>query len=202
MPLPAPGHAVYFANPAFVPMLIKHKEIKSPYLTDLWVENRSRRDIRSSDFDQGKPLRFELGAKIRYVSVARNSTIDYQSAWVDTETAITLAPVLIRGGQRMRVTIVTDGAAHVTCPHPPLAGVTVREPGGPEQNWRAHAGALSFTLCWLLIFLGLLTLLHYPTRQFLGLEILVIALGIPATYLSRILAARRRASRSKRQRHS
>jgi hypothetical protein len=92
------------------------------------VQNRSRRDIRSNDFDQGKPLRFDLGAKLSFASVdTTTTTIDYDSTLGNTETVITFGPALIGRGQTLRMTIITEGPPHISCPNPPLIGVTIKD---------------------------------------------------------------------------
>lgn len=39
-------------------------ELTDPHFVRLHVENKSRQDIQSADFDQGKPLVFDIGARV------------------------------------------------------------------------------------------------------------------------------------------
>jgi hypothetical protein len=107
-------------------VLMDGKPLTNPYVTLLRVENRSRRDIRSSDFDQRKPLLLELGTKFEYAADA-GSTIDYQSTINTTETAISMGPMLMPAGKSLQITLLTEGPPHITCPNPPLIDVKVVE---------------------------------------------------------------------------
>lgn len=137
---------------AWFQVLMDGKPLADPYVTLLRVENHSRRDIRSSDFDQGKPLVFNLGAKFEYATDA-GSTIDYKQTLKATDTAITVGPALIRGRQSLHMSIITEGRPSITCLNPPLVGVTVKEQGA------GGASALIIQPTWTMMVLGLVVLL-------------------------------------------
>ena len=42
-------------------------------------------------------------------------------------TKISFGPVLIHGGATLRLTLITEGAPHLTCKNPPLINVKVKE---------------------------------------------------------------------------
>jgi hypothetical protein len=93
----------------------------------LRVDNRSRRDIRSADFDQDKPLVFDLGADIVMVGDPGPATFPPETLQADG-TKIRFGPTLIPGGASLRCTLITEGAPHLTC-QSPLVNVKLREQG-------------------------------------------------------------------------
>lgn len=46
---------------------------------------------------------------------------------------VLVGPLLIRRGQLLRLELLTDGTPHLSCPHPPLINVTIRE-GEPSRT--------------------------------------------------------------------
>jgi hypothetical protein len=126
--------------------------LTDPYVWFLRVENHSRRDIRSSDFDQEKPLLFDLGANIAFAADA-GSTIDYEPTLETAESSISVGPMLMPGGKSLQITIITERRPAVTCPNPPLVGVTVKEQAYGYRKSRLRSGliAIGFILAALLI---------------------------------------------------
>lgn len=90
-------------------------ELSNPYVVTLYVESRSRRDIRSADFDQGTPLVFDLGAKILAVVGGEESK---PPAYTIVDNQVKIPPCLIRRGQLLRISLLTDGKPGLTYDSP------------------------------------------------------------------------------------
>lgn len=107
------------------------EKLTDPYLITLHIANRSRFDINSGDFDSGAPIRFDLGAKI----------VDVMKVSSDPETRVTprvtvaknqveVGPSLIRRGQRIAITVLTEGPVERRFVESPLIDVGARlQPG-------------------------------------------------------------------------
>jgi hypothetical protein len=117
-------------------------ELSNPYVVTLYAESRSRRDIRSVDFDQGKSLVFDLGVKI--LTDLPESSV---GAFSIDGNRVELSPCLIRRGQLLRVSLLTDGEPRLTCLNP-LADVEVQLSTASQSNvgiqvsWTAIIGGL------------------------------------------------------------
>jgi hypothetical protein len=107
-----------------IAVTVNGKAVLAPYLVELLIESRSRRDIRSADFDQGKPLVFEVIASCAELTDMRGQ-VDTGNVHVDGGE-ITIAPCLIRKGIIARMQFMTDGKPDVRY-HSPLVDVSVRE---------------------------------------------------------------------------
>ena len=122
-------------------------ELSNPYVVTLYAESRSRRDIRSVDFDQDKPLVFDLGAKILAV-VGTDLSRPSAGAFSIDGNRVELPPCLIRRGQLLRISLLTDGEPRLTC-HNPLADVEVQLSTGSQGNigittsWAGVMGGLT-----------------------------------------------------------
>jgi hypothetical protein len=75
----------------------KGKLLKDPYLITLSMDSHSRRDIRSSDFDQNGSLSFEFDTPIIAV-VGHPDSAAVPSTMSINGNSVRLAPVLIRRG--------------------------------------------------------------------------------------------------------
>lgn len=127
-------------------------ELSNPYVVTLYAESRSRRDIRSMDFDQGKPLVFDLGVKILAV-VGTDLSESFAGAFSIDGNRVELPPCLIRRGQLLRISLLTDGEPRLTCLNP-LADVEVQLSTAPQGN-------VSIKVSWAAIIGGLVGLLLY-----------------------------------------
>ena len=119
--------------------------LTNPYLVILRVESRSRRDIATADFDAGRPLVFDIGARIVAPVGGGSSVIRSPGGVISySERQVSVAPLLIRKGQLFRLELLTDGTPHLSC-QSPLIDVTVRE-GGPDRwDIDQRLGAMAFT---------------------------------------------------------
>lgn len=97
--------------------------VEDPYLVTLRIANGGRRDIRSSDFDQGHPLVFNLGAKV--LDVLSSSSSEKQLFGFGDDDQMRLFPLLIRRSQQIIVDVLTDGKPTLSCTAE-LADVNVR----------------------------------------------------------------------------
>jgi hypothetical protein len=127
-------------------------ELSNPYVVTLYAESRSRRDIRSVDFDQGEPLVFDLDAKILAV-VGTDLSRPSAGAFNIDGNRVKLSPRLIRRGQLLRISLLTDGEPKLTCVNP-LADVEV------QLNTESR-GRITFNFSWQAIIGALVVLLLY-----------------------------------------
>lgn len=128
--LTAPSHRLGLATSG-LEVTYRGKALSDPYLVVLKVESRSRRDIRSRDFDQGKPLIFDIGAPIRAVVGgwgAIGSRIE-EVLKIDG-SQIKLEPVLIRRGKVLHLNLLAEGSPNLSF-QSPLIDVTVKQ-GDPD----------------------------------------------------------------------
>lgn len=154
--------------------------VDDPYVLVLEAQNRSRRDIRSSDFDQDKPLVFKIGTRPLAIEVQEGDEI----VRTDQDGKIAIGPALIRPGQRVRLTAVTAGRPKVTCPNPPLVGVKVREQSSLQSDRRLSLTVYSGMFGAALIIAGLVVIGVLPSHRNIGAGIWLMTLGFVALALS------------------
>jgi hypothetical protein len=102
--------------------------LNDPRVILLQVESRSRRDIRGTDFENAMPLMIDLGTPILNLldlDTGGRGKPDVKVEVKNTEVAI--GPGLIKRGQTISVNLLTDGPVSVTCAHPQLVDVIVKE---------------------------------------------------------------------------
>jgi hypothetical protein len=106
-------------------LMLKGEKVSDPYVVGLRVESRSRKDIRTADFEDGKPLTFNFTAPILSVSLdtvnAVPSPLDFQVVGSELQ----IPPALIRSGELLRLTVLTDGPPKLDLNNP-IANVDVR----------------------------------------------------------------------------
>jgi hypothetical protein len=107
------------------------RKVDDPYLTTLVISSRSRRDIRASDFDEGKALVFNFGVPIAARPGIQFRNGQNQPALRDTSSleqpvqSIEILPSLVRKGRWCRITVLSEGRPTITY-ESPIADVTVR----------------------------------------------------------------------------
>lgn len=109
--------------------------VPRPYVATIFVESRGRAAIRSDDFDQGKPITFDLGVPIAAV-------FDTDPAFNipdPDEGIVEMPPVLMSRGDRFRCRLmVVDDASSARITHS-LADVKVTYTSdGPSLSPRAR----------------------------------------------------------------
>jgi hypothetical protein len=111
--------------------------IENPYLAEVVLAGRGRRDISRNAFDNGDPIRLELGTPI--VELLQVSATDSASATpvpsvqVD-ETALLIGPALIGRRQLITLTVLVEDRPSLTCAAPlPNAQVRARPDDLPER---------------------------------------------------------------------
>ncbi len=103
------SHAAGFTE-GHLQVTMDGKALSDPWVAVVRLENKSRRDIRSSDFDQEKPLTLDL-----HRGIAMLRAEPAEESLVLHDSKITIGPALIRGGSRLDMTLVTDGPPFLTC---------------------------------------------------------------------------------------
>ena len=180
VPLAAPlltgqWHGADFEH-ADLALMLQGKKVSDPYVVGLRVESRSRKDIRTADFDQGSPLTFNFGAKILSASAdasdPRLNRLNFQV--VDDE--IQVLPTLIRRGELLRLTILTDGRPKIGFKNP-IVDVDVREQSSRDGQERAAniligAGALIVAVTFVVM------VINQPSDNGLILAFFILFIGL------------------------
>jgi hypothetical protein len=118
---------------------LRGEALDDPHVVSVRVESRSRRDIRSADFENGGPLKISLGSPVLRTLNTDTGGEAMPRVPVGTEgSTVLVGPGLIKPGQVISIDLLTDGAVALTCPSPALADVSVRmsRPSEePEPKW-------------------------------------------------------------------
>jgi hypothetical protein len=148
-----PRQRLYYWAPPATPLLapdtrgiadleIRHggRQLADPYLLEVTLRARGRRDIPSSAFDQGRPLVFDLGARIVKVLQVRWSPTSSLAPPVAIEgSALKVGPELVGRRQITTISVLVDGGRpHLVCTQPVLAQVSLipRDPQDRLPQWR------------------------------------------------------------------
>jgi hypothetical protein len=117
-----------FAKNAFSDLEITHggKKLDDPHIISLRLESASRRDIRSDDFDQGRPLVFHVGAPVVTLLGAGIPLNFPPEGFRIRGDRAEIGPVLIRKKDLLTIDLLTDGRPDLVC-ESPLIDVSVKE---------------------------------------------------------------------------
>lgn len=126
------------------------RQLSNPHVVKVRLTCRGRRDIPSSAFDGGQPLRLDIGAPIVDVLQVNSSPSSApQPKWATDNASITIGPSLIKKNQTISFSLLVDGPQpRLTCPPAPLVDVDVHEQpdaSGKARRWEemaAWAGAI------------------------------------------------------------
>lgn len=129
-------------------MRYKRRALSDPHVVTLSVNSQSRRDIGSADFDQNRPLVFDVGAPIR--AVVGDGPIGPAADVVSISgSTVQLKPMLIHQGLVLQIDLLIDGPPRLSC-QDHLIDVKVRE-RTPEDAQRRRIRIQSITLVVALI---------------------------------------------------
>jgi hypothetical protein len=102
----------------------QQQQIASPYLIQLRVDSLCLRDIASSDFDAGKPLVFDIGARVVIPLRIEGHAVE-ADAMSQYGSKVRIAPMLIRWGVLLDLHLITDGRPDPILQKDPLRNVKV-----------------------------------------------------------------------------
>jgi hypothetical protein len=186
-----PRRVLLYSMPAAAPMVSSHwplapdvplkvvlddEAVTDPHVVVLQVDNKSRRDIRSSDFDQDRPLAFDLSARVLATSLEGSST-NFSDAINFAGTQILLGPALIGGGESLLLTLITEGPLRLACRRT-LVNVKIREEGEPRWNPGNYLGMAFAWVSAVAVSVGGWTLVGFPYGHSLLLGWLFVAIGL------------------------
>ena len=117
-----------------IAVTVDGEAIADPYIASLRIDNRSRRDIRSSDFDREKPLEFDLRAGI-IVAQPTSPASGLQEALIVDGTKLKLGPTLIHGREKLNLTLITEGYPNISR-RDILVNVKIRSQEEQRQRYR------------------------------------------------------------------
>jgi hypothetical protein len=127
------GRRLIYSLPTEAPLIVAVRGVRSeveirhggrvlvhPHLLVIRLQAKGRKDIRSSDFDQGKPLRLDV--KVPVVALLKVNMKPRNVTPPDvrvTATGLEIDPVLIRKRQTMSFNVLVEGqGAYLTCDSP------------------------------------------------------------------------------------
>ena len=146
---------------------LRHKGtvLTAPRVLEVRLVSRGRKDIPSSAYDGGKPLRLDVGARIVEVLqvTSEPSSIPAPKMTVDG-TSLTIGPSLIGKRQKIAFTLLTDGGQPYLMCQSSLIDVQVREQG-PEDRKPALAITGAFAALALLATIAALWSLAAASTQ-------------------------------------
>lgn len=109
--------------------------LSDPYVFTLSVDSRSRKDISSADFDQKRPLEFDVGVPIRAIVGDRGSVESPDDVVSISGSTVKIKPMLIHRGQVLQLNLLADGPPHLSC-RSHLIDVKVIEQSSEEAQRR------------------------------------------------------------------
>jgi hypothetical protein len=121
------------------------KKLSDPYVLEIKLASKARRDIPSASFDQGKPLRLDVGVPI----ITLNKTWSFPESAVMPRveidgTALRIGPDLIHKRQTMIFSVLVDGVdARLNC-QSPLIDVRLRR----ENQYQARLEGSKKAITW------------------------------------------------------
>lgn len=135
-----PKRRLWYSMPVITPLITSDTPVSSdlevrlngvaldePHAVEVELACRGLRDIPSSAFDSGKPLRLDLGAPIVKVLNLKFYTNSYPLAWKIDGSILEIHPCLIKRNSVAVFSMLIDGYGFkLTCPNPPLIDVQVR----------------------------------------------------------------------------
>jgi hypothetical protein len=152
------------------------KQVSDPYVVGLRVESRGRKDIRTADFDQGAPLTFNFGAKILSASLDTTNAAPRLTGFQVVGDEVQIPPALIRRGELLRLTILTDGLPKLDVTNP-IADVDVREQNSKDGQDRIAITLIATGLLTMLVTL-IVAIVTEPSNNGAILALFIIILGI------------------------
>jgi hypothetical protein len=124
-----------------IEIILRGQSVDNPHLVTLAIASRSRKDIRTEDFDSGKSLLFHLGVPIVAAksvvfkdqsTLALGEDIAHPGLHGTPSKTIQIKPCLVRKGPWCQLHLLTTGPPDVKY-ESPIANVTVRR-GSPATS--------------------------------------------------------------------
>jgi hypothetical protein len=185
-----PKHLLLFGMKAIpvkkIPDAIRSRmeSLSHPRVFEIQVASQGRRDIPSAAFDQGIPVRLDLGAQIveSLGSTSNDTSRGYRLRFTPGETWIDIGPCLIGRRQVLSLCLLADGPQpRLSCTRRSLIDIEIRDKAS-ERRARRWAGLT--IVIWLFALIVTILLLP-PAASFAA----IVLLGISVSW---ILARRRR----------
>lgn len=107
--------------------------ITTPQVLEVVLSSQGRLDISSGSFDDGVPLRLDVGVTILEILKVTSAPKDHGNPRVDTDgSVLAVGPSLIGRRQKTSFSLLVDGPNPVlTCPNSPLVDVKVLKGTAP-----------------------------------------------------------------------
>lgn len=129
--------------------------LQDPHVLQFELENWGRKDIPSSAFDSGTPIRIDLGCDVVSIleTTSKPSHAVAPALSADGQSVL-IGPSLIARGQRISITVLADGPRPELTAHVALIDVSVRRSQVNETLLLWLPPTLSFSATALLGILG------------------------------------------------
>jgi hypothetical protein len=155
MPLVAPMRPNSGEHHSDLEVIRDGTKVKSPYIVELQLVSRGRKDIPSSSYDSSDPVQFAIGSKIiEILSLTATPSSPPPPKLSIAGSSIELGPSLIGKRQRIKITLLTEGRPSVLRCASPLIDVKMSNQFADEEEWimehRLGIGCFS----WPLIYVG------------------------------------------------
>jgi hypothetical protein len=117
-------------------VLYRGASLAEPRIVALRLSNQGSRDIRSDDFDQGKPLEIEVGAHIvTQLSMKPKPPDTHISGLRFENTKVIVEPSLIRRRQSITLELLVDGHTSKLSVDSPLVDVDIKEQDSEDRGF-------------------------------------------------------------------
>jgi hypothetical protein len=122
------------------------QDLHDPHFLTIRLENPGSRDIRSTDFDKGKPLIFDVNARV--VTVLSSSEPLQDLGVESADRRLYLGPTLIKGHQVIRIDLLVDGPKPLLTCEDSLIDVTVQEQkrDDVEPYWMRWTNGIAYVV--------------------------------------------------------
>jgi hypothetical protein len=160
---------------------LRHRGVllTEPYVLEILLFSRGRKDIPSSAFDRDEPVRLDVGVRIVEVLKISSDQKSLAPPRVNVDgTSLSVGPDLIGKRQKIAFTLLTDGGQPVLTCQSSLVDVSVRQRNPDASRWSdipVWARRPAVVVWWVIAVAG---------------SLLFLPLGIVAAVI--IIAARRR----------
>jgi hypothetical protein len=132
-------------------ILWRDQEVTDPHVLEIELAYRGRADVKSSDFDKGRPFCLDVGVPIiDLLETVPHTAKDLLPKVEAVGTELKIGPDLLRKGQAMTFVVLADGPGdHVECMNP-VANVKDREVRYQARQ-EASSGLLGKVIRWAIV---------------------------------------------------
>jgi hypothetical protein len=195
-PLPSSDARSRVGTEPDLQITLSGQALSDPHVASIVVASRSRSDIRSTDFDEGKPLIFDLGAPILKLLDCNTGGQAMPQIRVAVDgNKVGIGPSLIHRRQVISLDLLIDGPAVLNCGSPSLADVTIRDgtKDNVEPRWVSRTAIIPTALFFIAFFAA--TVSNNPHDKSLAISWILSFIAMGGILLIVVIALTARAVR-------